>query len=155
MHHPHLPNEQELKNQILAVGLAVLVLILWQYLSKPLVPPTTQQEVKQEALAPAAPEAPLVREEAIEDSPRIAIKSDELNGSLSLKGGRFDDLSLSKYRETVEKDSKQVTLKSCTGAYVEIVGTDNSGASIRGWITFVCSDQYALCATPIHGHGSP
>lgn len=112
MHHPHIPNENELKNQILAVGLAVLVLILWQYLSKPLVPPTTQQEVKQEALAPTLPAAPIQREEAIVGSPRITIESDELSGSIALKGGKFDDLSLNKYRETVEKDSKQVTLLS-------------------------------------------
>ncbi|MFO1243264.1 MAG: membrane protein insertase YidC [Rickettsiales bacterium] len=112
MHHPHLPDEKELRNQMLAVGLAIIVLFFWQFLSKPLVPPTTPQEQKKESLAPVTANAPMEREDAKSESPRVTINSNELAGTIALKGARFDDLLLKKYRETVEKDSKNVTLLS-------------------------------------------
>lgn len=69
------------------------------------------------SIAPAAPvaastEAPLTRQQALEDTARIKIHSDALHGSLSLKGARFDDLTLARYHETLEKDSPEVTVLS-------------------------------------------
>tara|TARA_R110000824_G_scaffold118960_15_gene272333 strand:- start:20940 stop:22790 length:1851 start_codon:yes stop_codon:yes gene_type:complete len=52
---------------------------------------------------------------ALNASPRITIASGELDGSIALKGARFDDLSLRKYRETVDKTSPEVTLLSPSG----------------------------------------
>ncbi len=55
------------------------------------------------------------RTEIIQDSPRVRIASDALHGSISLKGARFDDLTLAEYREDVDKNSADVTLLSPTG----------------------------------------
>ena len=45
-----------------------------------------------------------------ETAPRIAIETDRLNGSISLKGGRIDDLSLLDYRVDLSEGSPDVTL---------------------------------------------
>ncbi len=52
----------------------------------------------------------LTREQRLALSPRVAIGSDTLHGSIALKGALFDDLTLAKYRETQEPNSPEVTL---------------------------------------------
>jgi YidC/Oxa1 family membrane protein insertase len=52
------------------------------------------------------------RETALKSSPRVAISTPSLTGSISLRGGRIDDLVLVKYREQVSPTSPNVTLFS-------------------------------------------
>src|SRR5437899_2074963 len=59
---------------------------------------------------------PVDRATALSQSPRVAIDSPRLKGSISLKGGRLDDLVLKDYRDTVETDSPNVVLLSPLGA---------------------------------------
>jgi len=63
----------------------------------------------------AAAVAALTREEALALSPRIAIDTPSLKGSIALKGGRIDDLTLKDYRETVDPTSPNVVLLSPAG----------------------------------------
>ncbi len=56
------------------------------------------------------------REALIAASPHIAISTPRLNGSIALKGGRIDDLSLEQYRETVDPHSPPIVLFSPSGA---------------------------------------
>lgn len=67
---------------------------------------------------PAAPELQLVmpRQVAIAKTPRVAIETPSLQGSISLKGGRIDDLVLRKFKETVKPDSPLVSLLSPSGS---------------------------------------
>ena len=58
----------------------------------------------------------LSRADALALEPRIAIDSPTLSGSISLEGGRFDDLILKRYRETIEPDSSQIELLQPIGA---------------------------------------
>lgn len=44
----------------------------------------------------------LAREAVIASSPHVAIETPRLSGSISLKGARIDDLSLTQYRETID-----------------------------------------------------
>jgi YidC/Oxa1 family membrane protein insertase len=62
----------------------------------------------------AAP-ASIPRADALAASPRVAIDTPSLKGSIALKGGRLDDLALSKYRETVDSNSPPIFLLSPTG----------------------------------------
>ncbi len=57
----------------------------------------------------------LSRADALAEEPRIAIDSPTLAGSISLKGGRFDDLVLKRYRETIQPDSPLIELLLPTG----------------------------------------
>ena len=65
------------------------------------------------ATAPAAAFTP--RPQALANGKRIAIHSDSLLGSISLTGGRVDDLTLAKYRETVEPNSPEIVLLNPPG----------------------------------------
>ena len=64
--------------------------------------------------APAA--APADRKAALAASPRLPIQTVSLQGSIALKGGRIDDLSLLKFRETVDPKSPPITLLSPSGS---------------------------------------
>src|SRR3982751_4496707 len=55
------------------------------------------------------------REAVLAASPRIAIDTPRLKGTIALKGARIDDLSLVAYRETVEPTSPPITLLSPSG----------------------------------------
>jgi YidC/Oxa1 family membrane protein insertase len=84
--------------------------------------------------APSAqPEQQLTRSDAVAATPRIKIDSPSLQGSIALKGGRIDDLVLTKYRETADPKSPNVVLFSPLGAphpyYAEYGWVAGSGAT--------------------------
>jgi YidC/Oxa1 family membrane protein insertase len=82
------------------------------------------------ATAPAIPEAPgtpkaaapsgqtqaASRQAVIASSPRIPINTPRLGGSIDLKGGRIDDLTLTQYREEIDPNSPPIVLLSPSGA---------------------------------------
>jgi YidC/Oxa1 family membrane protein insertase len=74
----------------------------------------------QAAGVPAAPgtpgAAPVTRAQAVAASPRVPIATPSLTGSIALKGARIDDLFLTQYRETVDKNSPPVELLRPEGA---------------------------------------
>jgi YidC/Oxa1 family membrane protein insertase len=124
------------RNFLLAILLSMAVLFVWQFFfvptPKPQQPPAEQQQqTEQGPPKPATEGAPqgggvqapgvsaptmLTREEALAASPRVAIDTPSLKGSISLKGGRIDDLTLKDYRVTVEPYSPNVVLLSPAGA---------------------------------------
>jgi YidC/Oxa1 family membrane protein insertase len=74
------------------------------------------------------------RAEALATSPRVPIDTPSLRGSIALKGGRLDDLALSKYRETVDPKSPPIFLLSPTGTadpfYAEFGWTPGGNAKV-------------------------
>jgi YidC/Oxa1 family membrane protein insertase len=81
----------------------------------------------------AAASAYMPRAQAIAATPRVAIATPALTGSLSLTGGRIDDLYLNTYRETVDPKSPPVELfrpKAAEGAYYAQNGW--TGANLGG-----------------------
>ena len=81
----------------------------------PQAPPGAPQTGPQVPGQPA-PSAQLSREALIAASPRVAIDTPRLKGSIALKGARIDDLSLSQYRVTVDPNSPAVVLLSPSGS---------------------------------------
>jgi len=74
---------------------------------------------------PPAASAAQSRAEALADVPRVKIFTPTLHGSISLVGGRLDDLTLAKYHETLNPKSPEVVLFSPRGtpkAYFAEVG---------------------------------
>ena len=69
-------------------------------------------------LAPgAAPQAQYVsHEKALAASPRVAVDTPLLAGTIALKGGRVDDLKLKGYKADLSPRSPDVTLLSPEGA---------------------------------------
>ena len=128
------------KNLILATVLSFLVILVWFVLFPPeqqtVDPNATATAINSEGVpvAGADPAAgtseaaiPTQSEPEVQtsDAPRIAIKTPSLSGSISLLGGRLDDLALSDYRETLDADSDNVTLLKPFGieeAYYALFG---------------------------------
>ncbi len=76
--------------------------------------------------AGAQPGAALSRENALAAGPRVAIETGTVTGSISLTGGRIDDLTLTRYRETVDPNSPNIDLLSP-------LGTDRPYFAGFGW----------------------
>jgi len=88
------------------------------------------------ATPPAASTAPIVnRDEAIAATPRVKIDTPSVSGSISLRGARIDDLSLVKFRETVDPSSPAIVLYSPSGTeapyYAEFGWVGASGSTVR------------------------
>src|SRR5918993_413825 len=81
------------------------------------------------------PGAQMTREAVIAATPRIRIETPRLNGSISLKGGRIDDLALIKYREKVDPNSPPIVLLSPSGSphpfYSEFGWVGAAGANLN------------------------
>ena len=81
---------------------------------------------------------PTSREAALAGSPRIAINSPAVRGSISLKSGRIDDLALPRYHEIVDPSSPAIVLLSPSGSpqpyYAEFgwIGAANSDVKVPG-----------------------
>ena len=58
----------------------------------------------------------LSRDQAKAQSPRIAVDTPALSGSIALKGARIDDLWLKRFTQTVDKNSPPVELFRPEGA---------------------------------------
>jgi YidC/Oxa1 family membrane protein insertase len=82
-----------------------------------------------------APNQPLSRAAVIAASPRIPVDTPNLQGSIALKGGRIDDISLIKYRETVDPTSPAIVLLSPSGSpepfYAEFGWVGAAGSSVK------------------------
>jgi len=113
-------NEQ--RNLLLTIALTAFILLGWQYVFPPH-PTPPRQSVETTTAAPSAatasmlPTAPQLPGELSPsvrsaDTPRIHLSSDELHGSISLVGGRLDDLTLARYHETPDPTSPDITLLS-------------------------------------------
>ncbi|MFT6933135.1 MAG: YidC/Oxa1 family membrane protein insertase [Paracoccaceae bacterium] len=130
------------KNLILATALSFLVILVWFVLFPPneptldpnappaitatdengaviaLTPPTT-------ATAPLMATPAETRAAALSEGARVTIDTPALSGSISLIGGRIDDLSLRNYDDTLAADSEIVRLLSPVGgpqAYYALYG---------------------------------
>jgi len=75
----------------------------------------------------AAKAALMGRQALIEKDARVQIITPSLHGSLSLVGGRIDDLTLSKYHEKLDKTSPPIVLLSPSGS-------SNAYFADYGWI---------------------
>ena len=153
------------KNMMLAIGLSVLVIIGWQYfvggpqlekqrqeqqlkqqqaqqqqqtqtapgtVPQPGAQPGSTPQVPGQATVPgSAPTAAAV----LAASPRVTIDTPTMKGSLSLRGGRIDDIALVKYRETVDPKSPPIVLLAPSGSphpfYAQFGWTNAAGAKVK------------------------
>ncbi|MCJ8334379.1 MAG: membrane protein insertase YidC, partial [Epibacterium sp.] len=106
------------RNLILATVLSGVVLLGWSYFFPAPEPVEVAEAVANEtglnapATAPqalAAQSTPTPQSETT-SAPRLAIETPRVEGSISLRGGRIDDLRLKDYRETLDEGSPIVTM---------------------------------------------
>jgi YidC/Oxa1 family membrane protein insertase len=99
-------------------------------------PPQLGSTTPSPAAPAAASNAPVVsRDQALADSQRVKIDTPSLIGSISLKGARIDDLSLVKFRDTVDPASPAIVLYSPSGTaapyYAEFGWVPAAGSTVR------------------------
>lgn len=70
----------------------------------------------------------VLKEQVIAQDLRIGVKNNSVSGTVRLKGARFDDILLSKYRQTIDKNSPYVELFAP-------VKTQNSFYAEYGWLS--------------------
>ena len=141
------------KNLLLATALSFAVILVWFLLFPPqepapvdTLPETSTTTDVPPAVVPGAgvPGADTAepgaipgvtvtgdtRQTALQTTERVEILTDRLGGSISLQGGRIDDLSLKDYQETTDPDSPVVTLltpQGATNAYYALFGWSPGG----------------------------
>lgn len=120
------------KNLILAFGLSLVVMVVWFALFPPAETPPGETVSQAELLPPPAqPLSDATQEPSpaaeIVESVRINIDTPRMTGTIALTGGRFDDLQLRDYRETVDADSDLVHLLNPAG------GPRHSFYALYGW----------------------
>lgn len=137
------------RNMILAIVLSAVVMLGWQFfIALPQEEARLAAEQQQaaeraqaggnEAAQPkigaqvpagiqSVSDLPKARNDVLDDAARVDISTGRLGGSISLKGARFDDLTMLNYRETVEEDSANIVL-------LNPVGTDKPYHAEFGWL---------------------
>jgi YidC/Oxa1 family membrane protein insertase len=128
------------RNLFLAIAVSVAIMIGWQYFFPPA---STSQPAQQTSAAatdtrptpaaaptpgattavPQVPGSPAAiaavaasRSAALDKSGRVAIKTPAVHGSIALTGARIDDLTLVRYRETLDAGSSEIKLLSPAGS---------------------------------------
>ncbi|APX65560.1 membrane protein insertase YidC [Sphingomonas sp. gentR] len=118
---------QDRKNFVVFAVIAALILFGWPLIQSkffPSNPPATKIEggkqvpVANSTANPTAttPTAIRDRKVVLAETPRVAIDTPRLKGSINLKGARIDDLVLLDYKQTVDKNSPPIRLLSPAGA---------------------------------------
>ena len=146
------------RNMIAAILLSVAILIGWNFVSETFFPTPDKPDVTKTvagangapAAAPAAQGQPsalptagvptaaptqAIRpvETVLAAGNRVPIETPAINGSINLVGARIDDITLTKYRKTIQKDSPAVRLFAPGGtpaAYFASLGWAAQGIQV-------------------------
>jgi YidC/Oxa1 family membrane protein insertase len=128
MQNPGGPSPAETRNVILAIVLSAAIFFGFEFFVNG--PARQRLQAEQQAAqaqlqtaepnaedgtpAPATPAPPASREQSLSatSAQRVSIDTQSVDGSISLIGGRLDNLNLRQYRRAVERDSGEVTLLS-------------------------------------------
>ena len=120
------------KKLILATALSFLVILVWFVLfppEEPAVDPNAPAAVQTTEATPqpglAAPDQTAIA--AVPQAARLPVDTPKLAGSISLQGGRIDDLSLKNYHVTTDDSSPTVRL-------LTPVGEANAYYALYGWV---------------------
>ncbi len=145
------------RNWITAILLSAAILLGWNFVSQKFFPTPPKPDVTRTvagangAVAPAAPTQPGVPaapgvtapataaivpvETALGSGNRVAIETPALSGSINLVGARIDDITLTKYRQTIKKNSPPVRLfapGNTKAAYFASIGWSAQGVEVPG-----------------------
>jgi YidC/Oxa1 family membrane protein insertase len=135
------------RNMVLAIVLSALVLLGWSFVSERFFPTASEPSTKFEngkqvplpkpQADPAADTPAAIRslQTVVRETPRIAIETPSLRGSINLRGARIDDLVLVRHRQNLSKNSPPIRLLSPSGAqnaYFANFGWTGEGASLPG-----------------------
>ncbi len=117
--------KEETKGLYLAILLSAIAIIAFNWIWPAPQPETPAKTATESALEEKVANAPIDNgdslysptgrdildvADALAKDRRLTINNDKIQGSIRLKGARFDDLKLSQYKLTLEEDSPNITL---------------------------------------------
>lgn len=149
-------NEQ--RNLYLAIGISIAIIIFFQMLipTQPINPPTS---IDDETIEPAKSISDSnqdineikSRDDVISANNRVTFKTNSIQGSINLKGGVLDDLTLSKYKESLDINSENIHLLSPNGTlnpyFIETGWINNNEIEVPNQNTIWKSNSSSLSAS--------
>lgn len=147
------------RNIVLFAIIAGLILLGWPFVASRIAPTPPRPPVTAPASPAAVPTTALPaegkaavrdRKLVLAETPRVAIRSNTVQGSINLKGARLDDLLLLRHRETIDKNAPPVRLLSPSGtehAYFARFGWTGTGTTLPDGNTVWSADAPALTPT--------
>jgi YidC/Oxa1 family membrane protein insertase len=156
-------------NFLIAMALSFIVLMGWMYfIGQPQMKAESARQAQLAHLQAAkAAQAPRPQQQSVNlggaghlsldaalkaGGARVAIDTPTLDGSLLLKGGRFDDLKLKKYKETTNPNSPEIDLLSPSGTrypyYAAFAWVAGSGIALPNDETTVWKLVHGTVLTP-------
>ncbi len=153
------------KNLILAIAISILIMVGWQYfyerprlaaIARSSKTTSFQNNKSSDEARPVSSSANnsisvpsiIKRDEEIASSKRVKIISSRLTGSISLKGARFDDITLNDYKETTAAGSKDAILLSPSNSnkayFAEVGWVGVGGAKLPSSDTIWSADKEEL-----------
>jgi YidC/Oxa1 family membrane protein insertase len=155
------------RNLFAAILLSVAVLLGWNFIAERFFPtpkkPDVTTTVAGNSAAPVAgqtsalplagvPVTGAIRPvtSVLAEGNRVAIETPSLRGSINLVGARVDDITLSKYRQSIDKDAAPVRLFSpagANGAYFASIGWSAQGIQVPGPATVWTTNGTKLTPT--------
>ncbi|MFT8736324.1 MAG: membrane protein insertase YidC [Zymomonas mobilis] len=128
-----MDDQHQQRNLVIVTILSAAILFGWSFVTKywlPTNPAPTHQannQPKAELKAEESGDKPLRPvNQVLQETPRLPILTESVEGSVNLKGLRLDDLTLIRHRETLAKNSPAVRLFSPAG-------TQDSWFTSFGW----------------------
>ena len=123
----------DLKGTLAAISLSAAVIVLWGLFFAPDAEQVKKAQLEKERSEVVNNEdAPklieneeiklITRENAINESERVTFENENIKGTISLTGGKIDDLEFKKFKETLNGEDNVVLLnpsKVKNGYYVE------------------------------------
>ena len=108
----------EVRNLILAIILSVLIMMGWRLIYDKFftIQHTVEDDISSESMIPEIDDVFTYksRTEMIDNNPtlRVKLSNNKINGSISLKGAQFDDLTFKNYHATTDANSDEIILLS-------------------------------------------
>jgi YidC/Oxa1 family membrane protein insertase len=163
------------RNWITAILLSAAILLGWNFVSQKFFPTPAKPDVTKTVAGsptattaapgqpatlptPGAPAAPAAQaivavETAVASANRVPIDTPALAGSINLVGARIDDITLTKYRQTIKKNAPPVRLfapGNTKAAYFASVGWAAQGIEVPGPATvWTASGAKLTPTTPV------
>ena len=100
--------QSEQRSMMWSMILIIAVLFGFQYFTRP----TPQEDVKPEEVEEAFEQPEIVTKTVASSARHVAIENDTISGKIALNGGVFDNVTLKKYKQTIEENSPDVELLS-------------------------------------------
>ena len=111
--------ENDKRNLLLAIVVTTIILVVWNYFFPQKPAEIIQAASEQNNLSTPFSSSgvvpslqPVARQNALTQNPRLQIQTPKITGSISLRGARFDDVTLEKYQETTNPRSDKIHLLS-------------------------------------------